>query len=148
MLIWSVLTQKNNFVFAETPVAFTGGGNGPYYGLKLRPNIRLSLRYVQAILNSDFISRLLEESSIYFTGGYYSSGKQFISKLPIRMLNPDNADDKVVLEKIENRVRKMEMLTNDIQQSKDILFKTKSERQINALENMNNLDIKALYGVN
>lgn len=148
MLIWSVLTPKNNFVFAETPVAFTGGGNGPYYGLKLRPNIRLSLRYVQAILNSDFISRLLEESSIYFTGGYYSSGKQFISKLPIRMLNPDNADDKVVLEKIENRVRKMEMLTNDIQQSKDILFKTKSERQINALENMNNLDIKALYGVN
>ncbi|HEM2542253.1 TPA: Eco57I restriction-modification methylase domain-containing protein [Streptococcus suis] len=99
-LIWSVLSLQTNFVYTETPIPFTGGGNGPYYGLKLKNDSMYSLFYIQAILNSEFISNFIEESSVYFANGYFSVGKQFVENVPIRLIDFSNDTEKNIHNKI------------------------------------------------
>ncbi len=59
---------------------FTGGGNGPYYGIR---SDALDHRYLLALINSRLLDWLLKSISTPFRGGYYSWGKRYIERLPI-----------------------------------------------------------------
>ena len=50
-LVWPVLSLSSNYVYDDELVVFTGGGNGPFYGLQMKQNAQESIFYVQAILN-------------------------------------------------------------------------------------------------
>ncbi|MBM9832956.1 hypothetical protein IAG15_17595, partial [Enterococcus faecalis] len=107
MIIWSVLTLKSNFVYTEPPILFTGGGQGPYYGIK-STNEKYSVRYIQAILNTPFISKLIEENSVYYRGGYFSAGKQFVENVPIRKIDFEIVEEKQKYAKIVDIVKELE----------------------------------------
>jgi type I restriction-modification system DNA methylase subunit len=49
-LIWPVLSLEPRYAYDDQDILFTGGGNGPYYGLRPLPDTRLSIFYLQAIL--------------------------------------------------------------------------------------------------
>jgi len=67
---------------------FTGGGNGPYYGVRwVSAAEPLSLHYLQALLNSRLLDFFLHRISTSFRGGYWSYGKRFIEQLPIRPID-------------------------------------------------------------
>ena len=92
-LIWPVLSLDSNYVFDDEMVAFTGGGNGPYYGLQLKPGTQESIFYIQAILNYWLMEYLVKQSATMHRGDYYSHGKQFIASLPIYRIDFNNPND-------------------------------------------------------
>lgn len=92
-LIWPVLSIGSNYVFDNEPITFTGGGNGPFYGLQVRPATLESIFYIQAVLNYWLMELLVKRSASTFRGDYYSHGKQFIASLPIYKINFDDPDE-------------------------------------------------------
>ena len=64
-------------------VVFTGGGNGPFYGIEKKATSQESIFYIQAILNHWLMELLVKSRASTFRGDYYSHGKQFIATLPI-----------------------------------------------------------------
>lgn len=83
-LIVQVMAQEPRFAYDPLRVFFTGGGNGPYYGLRpLIPGDEAQLLALQALLNSRVAKFFITQTSTTFRGGYWSFGKQFIERIPI-----------------------------------------------------------------
>jgi len=146
MLIWSVLTLKSNFVYSKQPILFTGGGQGPYYGLKSK-NDEYSVKYIQAILNSPFISNLIEESSVYYEGGYYSAGKQYLEKIPIRKIDFNLVEEINIYDTILNTIEELEAFSESLEKTSSASKKINIERQIAFKEKKLNSLIETLYGI-
>jgi adenine-specific DNA-methyltransferase len=87
-LIVQVLAQSGRYAYDARGIYFTGGGNGPYYGIRwAAPDEPRSLHYLQALLSSRLLDFFHHRISTTFRGGYFSYGKQFIAQLPIRPIN-------------------------------------------------------------
>lgn len=69
--------------FDNNNIFFSGGGNGPYYGLRSKGNI--NTLFLLALLNHPIFDRWVKLRSSVFRGGYYSFGKQFIEGFPIKI---------------------------------------------------------------
>ena len=83
-LIVQVISQVPRFAFDAADLYFTGGGNGPYYGVRwLDPYETKSLYFLQALLNSHVSNYFIRQVSTTFRGGYWSFGKRFIEQIPI-----------------------------------------------------------------
>ena len=92
-LIWSVLSTEGNYVYDDKTTCFTGGGNGPFYGLEKKISTKESLYYIQALLNYWLLERVVKSKASTFRGDYYSHGKQFIAKLPIYRIDFENIEE-------------------------------------------------------
>lgn len=99
-LIWTVLTLGPKYILDQKNILFTGGGNGPYYGLLGQGDI--SIRYILGILNHPLIELMVKAGASEFRGDYYSHGKQFIEKLPI--IKPETDAQKALYSEIINIV--------------------------------------------
>ncbi len=87
-LIIQVISKTGKYAYDEDKIYFTGGGNGPYYGVRwLDTNNTHSLHYLQGLLSSKLLDAYLHSISSPFRGGYWSYGKRFIEQLPIRTIN-------------------------------------------------------------
>lgn len=93
-LIWPVLSLEPRYAYDDQDILFTGGGNGPYYGLRPLPDIQLSIFYLQAILSHPVFEAMIKSVASTFRGGYKSHGKQFVQSLPIRQINFNKHDEK------------------------------------------------------
>jgi type I restriction-modification system DNA methylase subunit len=114
-LIWSVLATKPPYVLDINNLLFTGGGNGPYYGLLNKSNY--SLFYFLGILAHPLIENMVKAGASEFRGAYYSHGKQFIENLPIRKINPEKPEEvkmyNLVVDNVENLIVTIEQLKNE-----------------------------------
>lgn len=104
-LIWSVLSTEGNYVYDDKTVCFTGGGNGPFYGLEKKFSTKESLYYIQALLNFWLLERVAKSKASTFRGDYYSHGKQFIAKLPIYRIDFENKEEIKKHDEIVSSVR-------------------------------------------
>ena len=87
-LVVQVIAVSARYAYDAHSLYFTGGGNGPYYGVRwASPNDLRSLHYLQALLNSRLLDFFLQKVSSPFHGGYWSYGKRFIEQLPIAPVN-------------------------------------------------------------
>ena len=111
-LLWPVLSIDSNYVFDEGETVFTGGGNGPYYGLQLKPDTRESIFYIQAILNHWLMEKLVKSRASSFRGDYYSHGKQFVATLPIYKIDFENPMEAEVHSIIVQGVQSLEALVS------------------------------------
>jgi hypothetical protein len=94
-LIVQVISQRARYAYDGRSIYFTGGGNGPYYGIRwVSPRESRSLHYLQALLNSRLLDFFHHHISTTFRGGYFSYGKQFIAQLPIRPIDFGNASER------------------------------------------------------
>ena len=82
-LVWSVLSRNASYAYDTRCTAFTGGGNGPYYGLALKPDAKESILYLLALLQHGPAEQWIESRSSHFRGDYYSHSKQFMESIPI-----------------------------------------------------------------
>lgn len=87
-LIVQVLSREPRYAYDDTNAMFTGGGNGPYYGLRCTDRSSFSLPYLLAVMCHPLSEAMIRTRTSVFRGGYYSHGKQFLSQLPI----PDPGD--------------------------------------------------------
>ncbi|KJE30395.1 eco57I restriction-modification methylase family protein [Bacillus licheniformis] len=144
-LIWPVLATKAPYVIDKNNLLFTGGGNGPYYGLINQSNY--SLNYFLGILSHPVIESMVKASASEFRGSYYSHGKQFIEKIPIKKIDFTNQDEinkyNMVVETVENII----INTDKVKNEKNTTRKSALKRRLNALFNRLTQVINDLYKI-
>jgi len=146
-LIWPVLSFDSNYVYDNAQVVFTGGGNGPFYGIEMKDGINESIFYIQAVLNHWLLELLVKNSASTFRGGYYSHGKQFIAKLPIRRIDFSDNSQKAIHDKIVEKVHQLERLNIRRNTAQNSAASKAIERAIQTVQGELSAMIDILYGV-
>jgi len=91
---------------------FSGGGNGPYYGLRVKEDNPHSIFYLQAVLCHPLIEAMVKTGKTsVFQGGYYSHGKQFIDVLPFRSIDFNDTYEVSVHNQVVQLVKKLTSVT-------------------------------------
>jgi type I restriction-modification system DNA methylase subunit len=119
-LIVQVISKTGRYTFDSSGAYFTGGGNGPYYGLLVAEGI--DIYYILGLLNSKLLDFYLHKVSSPFRGSYWSYGKRFIEQLPTRMINPSDPVD-------VNRYNRMIALVTQMVNSKKLIKYSKLEHE-------------------
>lgn len=146
-LIWPVLSLDSNYVYDNEMVVFTGGGNGPFYGIEMKKGVDLSIFYIQAILNHWLMELLVKKSASTFRGGYYSHGKQFIAHLPIYRIDLSNPEEAAKHDAIVEKVHLLESLNERISKAPNSSARKNLMRSVVSARNDLDALIDKLYGV-
>lgn len=146
-LVWPVLSLDSNYVYDKVNTMFTGGGNGPFYGMRKKPGNELSIHYIEALLNHWFLESIVKRKSSYFRGGYYSHGKQYIQDLPIYNVDLDDTNQKKLHDEIVDKVQKIIKLEDRIAISLNENEKNIFKRSKKELEKSLSIIIDTLYNI-
>lgn len=147
-LILTTLSKDGNYVYCNDNIMFTGGGNGPYYGIRMKENIsQLSILYIQSILSYPIIEELVKMKTSKFQGNYYSHMKQYIQDLPIKNIDFTKSEEKNLHDKIVEVTKNIMNLSDKIQFEQDFskmeILNNMKAKNIKALDAL----LKKLYGV-
>lgn len=146
-LVWPVLSTSSNYVYDNDMVVFTGGGNGPFYGIEKKATSQESIFYIQAILNHWLMELLVKSRASTFRGDYYSHGKQFIATLPIYKIDFENPAEVVKHQQIVEMVKNIMRLKEQLATAPNAARRTVLEHSISAINAELNSAIDALYQV-
>ena len=113
-LICKVLSKEPCYVYENNATAFTGGGNGPFYGIRLKDDVFESIFYIQAILNWKRMDEIVKDVSSTFRGNYYSHSKQYLADIPICRIDFSDNRQKKIHDTIVNNVYKIMNLANEM----------------------------------
>jgi fido (protein-threonine AMPylation protein) len=147
-LIVQVISICGRYAYDDSGIYFTGGGNGPYYGVRWSSSDNPhSLHYLQGLLNSKLLDFYLHRISSPFRGGYWSYGKRFIEQLPIRQINFPDSNDKAKHDKMVALVERMLDLHQRLASANSPDDKTRLQRQIAATDREIDSLVYDLYGL-
>ena len=134
-LIVQVISQEGRYAYDEDSIYFTGGGNGPYYGIRWRPSDKpVSLFYLQGLLNAKLLDYYLGKISSPFRGGYWSYGKRFIEQLPIRPIDLADPADRERHDRMVDLVEEMLALHRRLAVARTDHEQANLKRQIDATD--------------
>lgn len=146
-LVWPVLSTSSNYVYDDEMVVFTGGGNGPFYGIEKKATSQESIFYIQAILNHWLMELLVKSRASTFRGDYYSHGKQFISTLPIYKIDFENPTEVAKHQQIVEMVQNIMQLKEQLASAPNAARRAVLEHSIKAINTDLNSVIDELYQV-
>jgi hypothetical protein len=147
-LIVQVISKTGRYGYDSNGLYFTGGGNGPYYGVRwASPEDQHSIHYLQALLGSRLLDSHLQRISSPFRGGYYSYGKRFIEQLPIRPIDFSNPGDRAAHGRMVSLVERMLDLHKKLGSAKSPNEKTRLDREITATDDEIDRLVYELYGL-
>lgn len=146
-LVWPVLSTTSNYVYDNECIVFTGGGNGPFYGIEMKQSAQESIFYIQAILNHWLLELLVKSKASTFRGDYYSHGKQFIATLPIYKIDFNNPDEVAKHQQIVEMVKNIMRLKEQLASAPNAARRTVLEHAISAINTELNNYIDELYQV-
>ena len=147
-LIWSVLSLGPKYSHDSTgSVMFTGGGNGPYYGLEMLEDTNESIEYVQAVLCHWFTESIIRHRTSVFGGEYYSHGKQFVEEVPIRRIDFSSSEESATHATITDLVKQIRSYSAKRDGSKLATDKELYARSIEAAKQSLEGLIDELYGL-
>lgn len=146
-LIWPVLSLDANYVYDDEQVVFTGGGNGPFYGIEMKPGTEESIFYVQAVLNHWLMELLVRKGASTFRGGYYSHGKQFVSTLPILRIDFSDKAQKAAHDAVVEKVHQIERLNRRMDDARNSTAKRSVQRAVETAQTELEAMVDSLYGV-
>jgi len=109
-LIIKVLSLEPTFCFDANNIVFTGGGNGPFYGISVKPGKNVDIFYIQGLLNCPLLDLYVESRSSVFRAGYFSYGKQFIAEFPLVVPDLSLDNGKAQYDKVIKLVKKLNLL--------------------------------------
>jgi len=101
-IILPILSREPRYVYDDTNITVTGGGNGPYYMIRPRPDSGISIFLLLAILNHPIAEAFVRTNTSPFRGGYYSHGKQFIAPIPVPV--PLESQQTEIAERVRNLI--------------------------------------------
>jgi type I restriction-modification system DNA methylase subunit len=146
-LIWSTLLLEPRYVYDDKDIVFTGGGNGPYYGLRMKENSPLSIFYVQAILHHRVVDAMVRHMASQFRGGYASHGKQFVADLPIKTIDFDNSQEARLYKKIVKQAKSLNVVAVASSNATVPHIKTLFSRKSASLKRELFDSVNELYGI-
>jgi len=88
---------------------FTGGGGAAGYGITLKEETALSLKFLCGLLNSSLLDWYLKKISTVYRGGFYVYARRFLEKLPIKVPHIEE-DEHKLSEEIERLVDRIVLL--------------------------------------
>lgn len=144
-LIWPILMREPRYVYDDKDIIFTGGGNGPYYGLRMLEGEGLSLFYIQAILHHPVIDAMVEGS--VFRGGYISHGKQYVAKLPIRTIDFESTKEVATYRRVVALAQELNVVACRAATANTLQKKVENLRRSTFLKNTMFRLIEALYDI-
>jgi len=80
----------------------TAGGTAGYCSLFLSDDSKYSIYYIQAILNSRYVEWIIHLRGEVFRGGYIARGTKVLEKLPVRIINFEDDQDKALHDRISD----------------------------------------------
>ncbi len=144
-LIWSVLSRQAPYAIDENNVMFTGGGNGPYYSLRVTEGRQESLLFILAVISHPIFEAWVKVKSSMFREEYYSHGKQFLQDVPLLSLSAMNGAKLRIYNEVVQNTKLLINLNSDLQ-------KEGVSQKINLLKRQKNIllqkitnSISALY---
>lgn len=147
-LIWPVLSLEPRYTYDDRNIIFSGGGNGPYYGLRTLEGDNHSIFYILAVLSHPAIETMIKTGrTSRFRGGYYSHGKQFIENLPFKNIDFQNESETLHHNTIVSNVRSLIGIKDQISNSRFPRQRQRLERQAKIINNQINNHVEALYGI-
>lgn len=87
-LIIQVTAQKPTVLYDDCGLYMTGGGSGPFYGIRPK-DPAFPIKYLLGILNSSLFGWIIKTQSTNLRGGYIKFSKQYIETAPI--ISPEKA---------------------------------------------------------
>ncbi len=106
---------------------FTSG-----YGIILKPEVKESVKYILALLNSALLDFFMKSVSTTMRGGFFRYFTQFIGRLPIRSIDFSNPKEKATHDHIVQLVESMLTLYKQLSIADSTSQKEIVLRQINA----------------
>ena len=88
-LIIQVTAQRPTVMLDTTGLYMTGGGSGPFYGIRPKTPA-FPVKYLLALLNSALFGDIIAAQSTNLRGGYIKFSKQYIETAPV--IPPEEAD--------------------------------------------------------
>ena len=140
-IILPILSTEPRYAYDDRNTLVTGGGNGPYYLIRPRPDATVSNHYLLAVLNHPLSEAFVRTNTSPFRGGYYSHGKQFIETLPVPV--PDDAPR----DAIEALVRKLIGRLDDLAAAYMPRGRIRLERETTDLKRQIEQGVNQLFGL-
>jgi type I restriction-modification system DNA methylase subunit len=116
-------------------------------GIILSDSCLLSYMYVLGLLNSKLLNYYFIKNSVPFRGGFYSANRQYIEKLPIRLINFSDPPERSRHEQMVVLVEQMLDLHKRLTGAKTAHDKTILERQIDGTDRQIDRLVYDLYGL-
>ena len=116
-------------------------------GILLKDEVKEHIYYFLAIMNSPIATFFISKISIFLSGGFYATNKQFAGEIPIKIIDFSNKFEKEAHEKIVDFVSDILELKKKLNNSKFSNDKGLYERQIDALHKQLNKILYELYGL-
>jgi hypothetical protein len=108
---------------------------------------RVSLRYLTGLLNSKLLDWYLKQVSTNFQGGYFAANKQFIEKLPVRLVTEAGGPQAQARDVIIELVDAIQRLNLELRGSRTDPERVRLSRQISAAEAQIDNATYVLYGL-
>ena len=140
-LIIQVTSKEPTVIFDEDGLYMTGGGAGPFYGIRPLPSAKFHIKFLLGILNSKVFGWIIRTQSTPLRGGYFKYSKQYIETAPIPQADKARHDRMVSL------VETMLTLHKQLAATRTPQEQTALERQIAATDAQIDQLVYELYGL-
>ena len=117
-------------------------------GIVLKNSVKEHPYYFLAILNSPIATFFISKTSIFLSGGFYATNKQFAGEIPIKPIDFNNATDKKIHDDIVKKVEKVLLLRKQELETSLANDSMIISRQILSIVTQINSDLFDLYGLN
>jgi type I restriction-modification system DNA methylase subunit len=117
------------------------------FSITINTESSLSPNYVLGLLNSRLLFWRLRSISNIFRGGWITCTKQYVERLPIRLINFSDPADKSLHSKMIELVERMLTLHKQLPAAKTPDDKTRIQRQIDATDHQIDHLVYELYGL-
>jgi hypothetical protein len=145
-LIIQVLSLSPRWIYDDRSLYMTGGGGGPFYGLRPKKD-DINIFYLLGLLNSKLFGYIIANQSTQMRGGYIRFSKQYIEASPIRTINFDDPEDVTQHDKLVALVDNMLELQKKYHEARMELDKGLYERQIRIVDAQIDGLVYDLYGL-
>lgn len=147
-IVVGVLSQGDKYAIDEFQTLISSGGTAGYCMIVLPENLQYSIYYLQAILNSKCLEWLASLNGEIFRGGYIARGTKVLEKLPIKTIDFQNEQEKLLHDKITSYQEKLISINQNILLNKDnhrqcIIYENDFKRTKQLLDN----ELLSLYGM-
>ncbi|MGG8497909.1 Eco57I restriction-modification methylase domain-containing protein [Tenacibaculum sp. TC6] len=99
-IIVGVLSQGDKYAIDYHQTLISSGGTAGYCMITLPEEFEYSIYYIQALLNSKYLEWFSALNGEVFRGGYIARGTKVLKKLPIRVINFNNIDERRMHDRI------------------------------------------------
>nr|QNO53354.1 hypothetical protein KFLEFLPM_00007 [Methanosarcinales archaeon ANME-1 ERB6] len=145
-LIIQVLSLSPRWIYDDRSLYMTGGGGGPFYGLRPKKD-DINIFYLLGLLNSKLFGYIIANQSTQMRGGYIRFSKQYIEASPIRTINFDDPEDVTQHDKLVALVDNMLELQKKYREARMEIDKGLYERQIKIVDTQVDRLVYDLYGL-